>query len=41
MGLHNMETRARLIGGRLEVVRRERGGTTVSCEFVQPIRKPA
>lgn len=41
MGLRNMETRARLIGGRLEVVRRERGGTTVSCEFVQPIRKPA
>ena len=41
MGLRNMETRARLIGGRLEVVRREGGGTTVSCEFVQPTREPA
>ena len=36
-GLRNMETRARLIGGRLEVARRERGGTAVSCEL--PIRQ--
>ncbi len=33
MGLRNMETRARLIGGRLKVVRRERGGTAVACEL--------
>jgi signal transduction histidine kinase len=31
LGLHNMETRARLIGGQLEVRRRKQGGTLVSC----------
>jgi signal transduction histidine kinase len=32
-GLHNMAYRARLIGGRIEVRRRSRGGTTVLCAF--------
>ena len=35
MGLKNMQTRARLIGGRLEIRRREHGGTAVTCEFQQ------
>ena len=33
IGLHNMTYRARLIGGRIEVRRRSRGGTTVLCAF--------
>jgi two-component system sensor kinase FixL len=33
IGLHNMAYRARLIGGRIEVRRRSRGGTTVLCAF--------
>jgi len=33
MGLNNMRTRARIIGGRLEISRRRLGGTTVSCEL--------
>lgn len=33
MGLNNMETRARLIGGRLEIRRRKHGGTAVACEL--------
>lgn len=33
LGLHNMAYRARLIGGRIEVRRRSRGGTTVLCAF--------
>lgn len=32
-GLHNMAYRARLIGGRIDVRRRSRGGTTVHCAF--------
>jgi PAS domain S-box-containing protein len=32
-GLHNMACRALLIGGRIEVRRRSRGGTTVLCAF--------
>jgi signal transduction histidine kinase len=38
MGLKNMQTRARLIGGALEIRRRKHGGTAVTCEFPQ---KPA
>ncbi|HKI00863.1 MAG TPA: PAS domain S-box protein [Thermoanaerobaculia bacterium] len=33
IGMHNMAYRARLIGGRIEVRRRSRGGTTVLCAF--------
>jgi signal transduction histidine kinase len=33
MGLSNLQTRARLIGGRLEIRRRKHGGTAVSCEL--------
>jgi PAS domain S-box-containing protein len=33
MGINNMQTRARLMGGRLEIRRRKRGGTAVSCEL--------
>jgi signal transduction histidine kinase len=33
IGLHNMAYRARLIGGRIEVRRRSRGGTTALCAF--------
>jgi PAS domain S-box-containing protein len=33
IGLHNMAYRALLIGGRIEVRRRSRGGTTVLCAF--------
>jgi len=33
MGLNNMRTRARIIGGRLEIRRRRLGGTVVSCEL--------
>ena len=33
MGLHIMNYRAGMIGGRLEVTRNETGGTTVSCTF--------
>ena len=33
IGLHNMAYRARLIGGRIEVRRRSRGGTKVLCAF--------
>jgi signal transduction histidine kinase len=33
IGLHNMAYRARLIGGRIEVRRRSRGGTSVLCAF--------
>ena len=33
MGLDNMQTRARIIGGRLDIRRRKLGGTTVSCEL--------
>jgi PAS domain S-box-containing protein len=33
IGLHNMAYRARLIGGRIEIQRRSRGGTTVLCAF--------
>lgn len=41
MGLGNMQTRARLIGGRLEIRRRKHGGTAVTCEWPQkPGRKP-
>ena len=32
MGLKNMQTRARLIGGRLIISRRKQGGTSVTCE---------
>jgi signal transduction histidine kinase len=32
-GLYNMACRALLIGGRIEVRRRSRGGTTVLCAF--------
>jgi signal transduction histidine kinase len=35
MGLKNMQTRARLIGGLLEIRRRKHGGTAVSCQFSQ------
>lgn len=35
MGLKNMQTRARLIGGSLEIRRRKHGGTAVTCEFQQ------
>jgi signal transduction histidine kinase len=35
MGLKNMQTRARLIGGLLEIRRRKHGGTAVTCEFPQ------
>jgi signal transduction histidine kinase len=35
MGLKNMQTRARLIGGLLEIRRRKHGGTAVTCEFLQ------
>jgi signal transduction histidine kinase len=35
MGLKNMKTRARLIGGQLEIRRRRHGGTAVTCEFPQ------
>jgi signal transduction histidine kinase len=31
MGLHNMQTRARLIGGTLEIRRRPRSGMEVVC----------
>lgn len=33
MGLKNMQTRARLIGGLLEIRRRKDGGTAVTCGF--------
>lgn len=33
MGLGNMQTRAKLIGGRLEIRRRRQGGTVVTCEL--------
>jgi signal transduction histidine kinase len=33
MGLKNMQTRARLIGGVLEIRRRKHGGTAVTCQF--------
>jgi two-component system sensor kinase FixL len=33
IGMNNMAYRARLIGGRIEVRRRSRGGTTVLCAF--------
>ena len=33
MGLNNMRTRARIIGGRLEITRRRLGGTAVTCEL--------
>jgi PAS domain S-box-containing protein len=39
IGLHNMAYRARLIGGRIEVRRRSRGGTTVLCAF--PLSGPS
>jgi PAS domain S-box-containing protein len=35
MGLKNMLTRAKLIGGRLEIRRRRHGGTAVTCELFQ------
>ena len=35
MGLKNMQTRARLIGGLLEIRRRKHGGTAVTCAFLQ------
>jgi signal transduction histidine kinase len=35
MGLKNMQTRARLIGGLLEIRRRKHGGTAVTCQFLQ------
>lgn len=35
MGLKNMQTRARLIGGLLEIRRRKHGGTAVTCGFPQ------
>ena len=35
MGLKNMQTRARLIGGNLEIRRRKHGGTAVTCEYPQ------
>jgi signal transduction histidine kinase len=35
MGLKNMQTRARLVGGLLEIRRRKHGGTAVTCEFPQ------
>jgi PAS domain S-box-containing protein len=38
MGLKNMQTRARLIGGRLEIRRRKHGGTAVTCSF-SPAKK--
>lgn len=41
MGLHNMLTRARLFGGRLEIRRRKLGGTAVTCELPQPsVKQP-
>ena len=36
MGLNNMQVRAKLIGGRLEIRRRRHGGTTVLCELPVP-----
>jgi PAS domain S-box-containing protein len=33
MGLHNMQTRARLIGGTLDIRRRPRGGMAVTCNL--------
>jgi nitrate/nitrite-specific signal transduction histidine kinase len=36
MGLNNMRTRAKLIGGRLEIRRRKHGGTAVLCEAPLP-----
>ncbi len=38
LGLNNMETRARLIGGRLKIQRRRRG-TVVACELPLPLKK--
>jgi PAS domain S-box-containing protein len=38
-GLDNMHTRARLIGGRLKIQRRNRGGTAVSCELFRKLEK--
>jgi PAS domain S-box-containing protein len=38
-GLANMETRARLIGGRLKIRPRRTGGTVVSCEVAQQPEK--
>ena len=38
-GLDNMQTRARLIGGRLKIHRRNRGGTAVSCELSRKLEK--
>lgn len=35
MGLKNMQARARLIGGQLEIRRRKHGGTAVTCAFQQ------
>ena len=40
MGLNNMRTRAKLIGGRLEIRRRPRGGTVVVCELFPPSSFP-
>lgn len=38
IGMHTMAYRARLIGGSLEVRRRDRGGTRVTCVFSLPER---
>ena len=41
MGLRNMQARARLIGGRLEIRGRKHTGTTVTCDlFEKPQEKP-
>jgi signal transduction histidine kinase len=40
LGLSIMQYRARMIGGKLEVAPRERGGTIVTCTFHQPELEP-